>query len=194
MNTRKFWLLTTAVCLPMILVFSVTGCRGEVASEGAAKEEVPGEEKLESEETLEFSEQPDKELFDKYFSYVDLNLYGFFRGVNTLLPHQEACLDGGFKNKKNFIFRIAVLNLETNDFVKRCAATASSEGSDGFSMEALEWAFLRPGSYEYRIYVEDTLVVVLPFEVISYVDYFEAEMDKVKSRVAHFFEDLGEEK
>jgi len=39
-------------------------------------------------------------------------------------------------------------------------------------MEALEWAFLRPGSYEYRIYAEDTLVAVLPFEVISYFDYF----------------------
>ena len=95
------------------------------------------------------------------------------------MPHQSAYLYGGFKNEKNFIFKTAVLNLETNDFIKRCAATASSEGSDGFSMEALVWAFLRPGSYEYRIYVEDTLVAVLPFEVISYVDYFEAKIDKV---------------
>ncbi|MGZ5551945.1 MAG: hypothetical protein ACXWE7_14275, partial [Nitrososphaeraceae archaeon] len=68
--------------------------------------------------------------------------------------------------------RTAVLNLETNDFVKKCAATVSSEGSDGFGMEALEWTFLHPGSYEYRVYVEDTLVAVLPFEVISYFDCF----------------------
>ena len=73
--------------------------------------------------------------------------------------------------------------METNDFVERCAATASSEGSDGFSMEALGWAFLRPGSYEYRIYVEDTLVAALPFEVISYFDYFKKGIDKAKSSI-----------
>ena len=173
MNIRKFWLLTTVVCLSMILVFSVAGCRGEVAYEGAAKEEAPGKEKLESEETLKLLEQPDKELFDKNFSDIGLGgARGFFGGdveenVSTFLPHQEAYLHGGFKNKKNFIFRTVVLNLETKDFIKRYPTTTSSERSDGFGMEVLEWAFLRPGSYEYRIYVEDTLVAVLPFEVIS---------------------------
>ena len=84
--------------------------------------------------------------------------------------------------------------METNDFVKRCAMTISSEGSDGLVMEALECAFLRPGSYEYRVYVEDTLVAVLPFEAISYVDYFKAEIDKVKLCGTHFFENLREKK
>ena len=98
-------------------------------------------------------------------------MHGLFRSVSTLLPHQQAGLYGGFKNKENFIFRTAILDLETNDFVKRCTATSSSEGVDGFSMEALEWNFLRPGSYKYRVYVEDTLVAALPFEVIPYVDY-----------------------
>ena len=166
MNKRKFWLLIAVVSLLMILVFLVAGCRSEVTLEGTAKKEV--EEK----------EEPDKELFDRYFLDIGLGgAKGFFGGVveenvSTFLPHQEAWLHGGFKNKKNFVFRTAVLNLETNDFVKRCATTASSDGSDGFGMEALEWAFLRPGSYEYRIYVEDTLVAVLPFEIISYFDYF----------------------
>ena len=166
MNKRKFWLLIAAVSLLMVLVFLVTGCIGEVTIEGAAKKEVEGKE------------EPDKELFDRYFLDIGLGgARGFFGGVveenvSTFLPHQEGRLYGGFKNKENFIFRTAVLNLETNDFVKRCAATASSEGSDGFSMEILEWTFLRPGSYEYRVYVEDTLVAVLPFEVISYFDYF----------------------
>lgn len=163
------WVLILVMSISLVAVFSSGGCRPVVSA---------GEEKPESEEALRLSEQPDKELFDKYFSDIDLGDYrGFFGGdveenVSTFLPHQEANLTVGFKNKKNFIFRIAVLNLETNDFVERCATTASSEGSDGFSMEALEWAFLSPGSYEYRIYVEDTLVAVLPFEVISYVDYF----------------------
>jgi hypothetical protein len=153
MNIRKFWLLTAVVCLSMILVFSVTGCRGEVTSKEAAKEGTPGEEK------------PDKELFNKYFSHVSL-------GVRTFLPHQEGWLTFGFNNKKDFTFRTEVFNLEANNFIKRCASTASSDGADGGGMEVLEWAFLSPGNYEYRIYVEDTLVAILPFEVISYVDYF----------------------
>ena len=189
MNIRKFWLLATAVCLSMILVFSVTGCSAEVVSEGTAKEEPK------SEGTLKLLEQPDKELFNKYFS--DIGLGGWSdeeKNVTTLLPHGGTWFGVEFKNKKNFIFRIAVLNLETNNFVERCATTISSEGSDGLVMEALEWAFLRPGSYEYRVYVEDTLVAALLFEVISYIDYFKTEMGKVKSRVAHYFENLGEEK
>jgi len=84
------------------------------------------------------------------------------------LPHEDGTLDCTFRNKKDFTFGIAVLNLETNSFIERCNTAASSEGSDGLVMEALEWAFLRPGSYEYRVYVEDTLVAALPFEVISY--------------------------
>ncbi|MDP3012196.1 MAG: hypothetical protein Q8N27_05710 [Candidatus Hydromicrobium sp.] len=150
------WVLILVMSISLVAVFSSGGCRPAVSA---------GEEKPESEEALRLSEQPDKELFDKYFCCISLN-------KSILLPHQEANSTVGFKNKNNFIFRIAVLNLETNNFVERCATTASSEGSDGFSMEALEWAFLSPGSYEYRIYVEDTLVAVLPFEVISYVDYF----------------------
>jgi len=141
------WVLILLIIISLVAVFSSGGCRPAVSTE---------------------EEKPDKELFDKYFSRVDLCLHGLFRDVNTLLPHQEASLCVEFNNKKNFIFRVAVLNLETNDFVERCATAASSEGSDGFCMEALEWAFLRPGSYEYRIYVEDTLVAALPFEVMSY--------------------------
>ncbi|MCG2791585.1 MAG: hypothetical protein L6305_07535 [Actinomycetia bacterium] len=163
--------LVLVMSVLLIMVFSSGGCRPAAPAE---------EEKPESEEALGLSEKPDEELFDKYFSSVSLHTHFGLRNyastfggdveenVCTLLPHQEGWLTVGFKNKKNFIFRIAVLNLETNDFVERCATTASSYGSDGFGMEALEWAFLRHGSYEYRIYVEDTLVAALPFEVMSY--------------------------
>jgi len=43
-------------------------------------------------------------------------------------------------------------------------------------MEALEWTFLSPANYEYRIYVEDTLVKAIPFEIISYVNYFRQQL------------------
>lgn len=175
MNIRKFWFLTTAVYLSMVLVFSVAGCKGEVSPEEYVKKGAALEE------------QPDKELFDKYFSDMQMD-------ENILLPQRETMLTAGFKNKSNFTFKCTVLNLETNEFIKRCTTTVSSEGADGFGMEVLEWVFLRPGSYQYRVYVEDTLVAVLPFEVISYIDYFEAEIDKVKLCVPHFFENLREEK
>ena len=188
MNIRKFWLLTTAVCLSMILVFSVAGCKGGV----------PPEEYVKKGTAIE--EQPDKELFDKNFSDIGLGgARGFFvvtieKNASTFLPHQSAYLYGGFKNEKNFIFKTAVLNLETNDFIKRGAATVSSEGSAGFSMKALEWAFLCPGSYEYRIYIEDTFVATIPFEVVSYFDYFKKGIDKAKSFITHFFKKSRQEK
>jgi len=174
MNIRKFWLLTVVVCFSMILVFSVAGCRGEVTSKEAAKEEVEGEEKPESEETLELSEQPDKELFDRYFSDINVcGAKGFFGGiveenVSTFLPHQKISLCFGYKG--DFKYRTVIFDLKANDFVKRSDSVSKSLGADGGSIT--QRAFLRPGNYEYRIYVEETLVEVLPFEVISYFDYF----------------------
>ena len=187
MNIRKFWLLIVAVSLLMILIFSVAGCRLEFTFKKTAEEKAVEEEKSRFIETLNISEKPDKELFDKYFSDMQMD-------ENILLPHRETMLTAGFKNKSNFTFKCTVLNLETNEFIKRCTTTVSPEGADGFGMEVLEWAFLRPGSYKYRVYVEDTLIAALPFEVISYIDYFEAEIDKVKLCVPQFFENLREEK
>lgn len=158
--TRAF-LLT--VCVLLVLVFSSGGCRLEIPSE---------EDNSGSEEARQISEQPDKELFDEYFCCVDLNLPRQLGGIDTILPHGEGTLECTFRNKKNFTFAIEVLDLKTNAFVKRCSTTAFSEGSDGLVMEALEWSFLRPGDYEYRIYIEDKLAAVLPFKVISYFDYF----------------------
>jgi hypothetical protein len=116
-------------------------------------------------ETLDASGEPDKELFSQYFSLIKL-------GETTLLPIEGTCLECGFNKKENVEFIYTVFNPGTGEFVKRCTGYASSEGSDGMVMEALEWAFLSPGNYEYRIYVEDTLVEAIPFEIISYTDYF----------------------
>jgi hypothetical protein len=35
---------------------------------------------------------------------------------------------------------------------------------------------IEPGDYEYRIYVEDRLVETIPFEIISYADYFKNKL------------------
>ena len=151
------------LCISLILVFSASGCKFEIPS----REENSG-----SEEAREISEQPDKELFDEYFCCINLNLPHQLGGIATILPHGGGTLEATFRNKKNFTLEIEVLHLETNNFIERCSTTASSEGSDGLVMEALEWAFLRPGNYEYRIYIEDKLAAALPFKVISYFDYF----------------------
>ena len=130
----------------------------------------------ETQSTEQLSEQPNKELFDKYFSDIRLGSVFLLGGNvnlkedrNTFLPHQKVCFNAGFKYKKNFLFRTAVLNLGTNDFIERCATSISSEGSDGLSIEGI---LLPVGKYDYLIYIENTLVAVLPFEVISYVDYY----------------------
>ena len=162
MNKRRFWLLIAVVSLLMILVFLVAGCRGEVTLEGTAKKEVEGKE------------EPDKELFDRYFSDIGLGGFGFFRGdlqknISTFLPHQKICLYGGYESKKGFTYRIVIFDLKANDFVNRSDSVIQSEG-DGWSAASRPFSF--SGSYEYRVYVEDTLVAVLPFEVISYFDYF----------------------
>jgi len=156
MDKRSFWFFITLVSLLMVLVLIFSGCSGEASLEGTAKQGV--------------EEKPDKELFDKYFS--DITLGGIKKdGVNIFLPYfQETWVGLEFKNMGNFTFRIAVLNLKTNNFVKRCDMTVPAEGSDGLVMEALEWAFLGPGNYEYRVYLEDTLVAILPFKVLSFLD------------------------
>lgn len=164
MNIRKFWFLTTVLCLSVILIFPVAGCKGELASEEAVKEESAVEE------------QPDKELFDKYFSDIRLGSVFLLGGNvnlkedrNTFLPHQKVCFNAGFKYKNNFLFRTEIFNLGTNDFIEKCATTISSGESDGLSIEGI---LLPVGKYDYIIYIENTLVAVLPFEVISYVNYF----------------------
>jgi len=130
----------------------------------------------ETQSTEQLSEQPNKELFDKYFSDIRLGSVFLLGGNvnlkedrNTFLPHQKVCFNAGFKYKKNFLFRTEIFNLGTNDFIERYATTISSEGSDGLSNEGILFPV---GKYDYLIYIENTLVAVLPFEVISYVDYF----------------------
>ena len=166
MNIKKFWFLTAVVCFLMILFFSVTGCKGEFASKEAFKEEAAIEE------------QPDKELFDKYFSDIRLGSVFLLGGnvnleenKNTFLPHQKVCFNAGFKYKNSFLFRTEIFNLGTNDFIERHTTTVLSEGVDGLSIEGI---LLPVGKYNYMIYVENTLIAVLPFEVISYVNYFKS--------------------
>jgi len=125
--------------------------------------------KQETMETMDTSSEPDRELFSQYFSLINLE-------ETTLSPIGETCLECGFNKKQNFEFIYTVFNPENGEFVKRCTGYAYSQGSDGMVMEALEWTFLSPGNYEYRIYVEDTLVKAIPFEIISYVNYFRQQL------------------
>ena len=161
----KFIILMSLVLLIAVISGAVLlgACSGKAAA-------------AETQSTEQLSEQPNKELFDKYFSDIRLGSVFLLGGNvnlkedrNTFLPHQKVCFNAGFKYKKNFLFRTEIFNLKTNDFIERCATTISAEGSDGLSIEGI---LLPVGKYDYLIYIENTLVAVLPFEVISYVDYF----------------------
>jgi hypothetical protein len=154
--------------LSVILILAVTGCRLDLKDIFKEYADI-GREKQEIIESLDTPEEPDRELFSKYFSLIKLE-------ETTLLPISETCLECGFNKKENFEFIYTVFDMRTNEFVKRCTSYASSEGSDGMVMEALEWVFLSPGNYEYRIYVENTLIDTIPFEVISYTNYFKNKL------------------
>ncbi|OPL17552.1 MAG: hypothetical protein AVO38_00800 [delta proteobacterium ML8_D] len=149
--------------LSAILILAVSGCRLDLKVIFKEYEDI-GREKQEIIDALDASGDPDRELFKEYFSYIRL-------GDINILPTNETYLECGFNKKEEFEFVYTVFNPENGEFVKRCTNYASSEGSDGMVMEALEWTLLSPGKYEYRIYVEDKLVEAIPFKIISYTEY-----------------------
>ncbi|MEA2015433.1 MAG: hypothetical protein U9O59_01735 [Actinomycetota bacterium] len=159
---RKILLLLSA--LSVILILAVAGCRLE--KKYIFKEYTNiNKEKQEIVEALDASKEPDRELFKEYFSHIELD-------DTTLLASGETSLECGFIKEEDFEFVYTVFNPENGEFVKRCTGYSSSEGSAGMAMEALEWTLLSPGDYEYRIYVEDTLVKAIPFKIIFCADYF----------------------
>ena len=165
----RYKLILFNLLLIVVFIFSFTGCT-------VPKTAVTETTAAETQSTEQLSEQPNKELFDKYFSDIRLGSVFLLGGNvnlkenrNTFLPHQKVCFSAGFKYKKNFLFRTEIFNLGAKGFIERCATTISSEGSDGLSIEGI---LLPIGKYDYLIYIENTLVAVLPFEVMSYFDYF----------------------
>jgi hypothetical protein len=152
--------------LSVILILAISGCRIDLKS-FLINEAI--KEKQEIIKSLDASEEPDRELFKEYFSHLKL-------GDINILPISETYLECWFNKKEEFEFVYTVFNPKNGEFVKRCTNYTSSEGSDGMVMEALEWTFLSPGDYEYRIYVEDTLVKAMPFKVISYTEYFKQKL------------------
>lgn len=149
--------------LSAILILAVAGCRLDLKDIFKEYADI-GREKQGIVDVLDASEKPDRELFKEYFSRIELD-------DTTILPSGETSLEYGFNKREDFEFVYTVFDAENGEFVKRCTGHASSEGADGGAMEALEWTLLSPGYYEYRIYVEDTLVEAIPFKIISYTRY-----------------------
>ena len=130
-----------------ILVFSVAGCRLDISLRDIVGKKAAGEEQG-FEENLDTSEQPDIDLFNEYFTDIQLD-------TRTLLPNQgtqfsfiikeDAWSKFEAKYKKNFTFTCRVFNTETNKFTKGGLLTFSPEyGISGIiCLEALEWEFLR---------------------------------------------------
>ena len=156
-----------------ILIIIITGCLTKPILNNDDEVMERGSNSL---ETSVVSEIPDIELFNKYFSYIQMGgTRGFFGNKDasrTFLFLRGGSMSGGFKEKNPFHFKIAVFDLNKNNYTERYFHNVPALGSDGFAMEILEWNFLSSGSYEYRVFVEDKLVAILPFEIISLLEYY----------------------
>jgi hypothetical protein len=164
-NRPISWVLIV-ICTAILAWLTLSGCESDPSLDSG------------SQQNLSLVEISDQEIFHKYFSEMGLGrLNSIFtgsitKGVNTFFPHQEGRLYLGFKTKDDVAISAAVFDKDNYSFIQRCQTSFYSEGADGCEIEILEYKFLPPGDYEYRVYVEDDLAASIPFKIISYFNCF----------------------
>jgi len=117
----------------------------------------------------EFSENPDKEKFNEYFSDIGLGKLakgaqlpgGMEQGISTFLSDESICVYGTLK--KSVIIGLAIFNPETASYEVERQDFPQALGTGGFA--SCGSIMVGSGKYEYKVYIEDKLVAVLPFEV-----------------------------
>lgn len=127
--------------------------------------------------SLPLDGEPETGLFDKYFSSIKMNSKEDIRGSGDNKIIFFPLYNGGmisfmFKEKNEFTFMITVFDPVKKRYIERLSYRLSSEGHDGCNMEFMENPFLYPGDYEFRIFVEDKLIKVMPFKIISMWKYY----------------------
>jgi len=187
------YILAAIIFLPVILCFQLTGCNGsettDVPTEDSAASDETGteetdhgsaeDEQIKAEETEEEppaaaekevpSESPNTEKFDEYFSDIGLGklaadadlLQEMEPDISTFLPYESICLYGTLK--KSAIIGIAIYNTETSSYQSERQDLPQTLEKGGFA--SCSPITFGSGKYEYRVYIGDTLVAAIPFEV-----------------------------
>ncbi|MEA2015886.1 MAG: hypothetical protein U9O59_04165 [Actinomycetota bacterium] len=186
------YILAAIIFLSIILCFQLAGCNRSETRNGAMedsedREEPEAEEtgngtaedeQEEAEETEDespaareevLSESPNTEKFDEYFSDIGLGklaadadlLQDMEPDVIIFLPDEGICLYGTLK--KSAIIGVAIYNPETSSYESERQDLPQTLEKGGFtSCSPISFG---SGKYEYRVYIGDTLVSVLTFEV-----------------------------
>jgi len=190
---KSQYVLLALVFLLVSICFQLAGCNGsrekdalaedtadieetgtketgnDAAEDGQEKADDTGEESPATSEEMKLPEGPDTEKFDEYFSNIGLGklaadatlLQDMEPDISIFSTDERICIYGTLK--KSAIIGVAIYNPETSSYAsKRQDLPQTLEKGNFSSCSGLTTG---SGKYEYRVYIGDTLVAALPFEV-----------------------------
>ena len=156
------------VLLVFMLGFILAGCtsQNKTADETATASD-------ETQSTGQLSEQPDKAKYDEYFTEFYLGKLPLGTDaspsnvpVETTVFTSEDQFCSVWTQKKDIpagSFSGAIYDtVAKKDFKPKTAFPMAIDAGGHMGSEPLEYP---PGKYEYKIYIDDVLVIVIPFEV-----------------------------
>jgi len=164
---KKELIVSTFLGILLVAAISMSGCAGGPNKEVPPATPLPT---ITPAPTAELSEQPDEATFREYFSDIGLGRLaagGKFpedlqRNVAVFTSSDEVCIYGTLTQE--VLVSVAIYDTVAEEFAQPKQAFPSTLKKGGFaSCSSIPPA----GEYEYRVYVGDVLVAVLPFEVIE---------------------------
>jgi hypothetical protein len=176
------------VLLVFMLGFILTGCTAQnktadktttprtetaTAAETTVAETTAETMAAETQSTEQLSEQPDKAKYDEYFTEFYLGKLPLGTGANpSNLPIKTAVFTSEdqfctvWTQKKDIpagsISGAVYDTVAKKDFEPKTAFPMALNAGGHMGSQPLTYP---PGKYEYKIYIDDVLVIVLPFEV-----------------------------
>jgi hypothetical protein len=162
MQNKKLYIVIALILVVGVVIFWMFRSKGPFI--------VPGEEEIET-ETL--SEQPDQLAFNEYFTRLYLGKIP--AGVafdpakivktNIFVAGEQFCTIMDMKKQVPAgKLSSAVYNREAADYASSRGAGFPQTLGPGNSTGCEDLGFA-PGKYEFKIYLDDTLISVLPFDV-----------------------------
>ena len=168
-----------AVLLVFMLGLALTGCTAQ--NKTAGQTTTPQTETttaaettaVETQATVQLSEQPDKAKYDEYFTDFYLGKLPLGTGANpSNLPIKTTVFTSEdqfctvWTQKKDIpagsISGAVYDTVAKKDFEPKTAFPMAINAGGHMGSQPLTYP---PGKYEYKIYIDDVLVAVLPFEV-----------------------------